>query len=643
MNRSLPRVRPVTSIDVIRPRAKELYHEALADGFRKGDRLFLGLALVQWAAAIVVALVVSPTTWSGSVASTHAHVYVAAVGGALIVLPLALLVRYQASRPHTRHAIAVGQVLWSTIFIHLSGGRIETHFHVFASLALLAFYRDWKVLMTATIVVAADHAARGFLWPQSVYGAVSPEWWRFIEHGSWVLLEDAALWLGIDQTRRAMWALAQRQAEVEDSRARIEIKVDDRTRELQKSREQYRTLLETTRSIPWELDRHEQRLRYVGPQLPELIGVSIDACLAHGFLSTRLHPADRELVLLSLGPNGPTEVDANLRLRRDDGGHSWLRLIGTATEDGIMRGTMFDVTQTHELELQLRQAQKLESVGRLASGVAHEINTPVQFVNDSVHFARDAAADLQAVVAQGEALARAVADGTASAADGERLLAAHDERDVPYLLESMPTALERAIDGLSRITDIVRSMKEFAHPDQKDARPVDINHALLTTLTIARNEYKYVADVTTELGDLPLVPCRGGELNQAFLNIIVNASHAIADRVADGERGRITIRTRVDGGSVEIAIGDTGGGIPEAIRERIFDPFFTTKEVGKGTGQGLPIARNVVVDKHGGELRFETEPGVGTTFFIRLPIDGPAHAVRNTQGWIRPTDLSRAA
>ncbi len=164
-------------------------------------------------------------------------------------------------------------------------------------------------------------------------------------------------------------------------------------------------------------------------------------------------------------------------------------------------------------------------------------------------------------------------------------------------------------------------MKEFAHPDQKEKVLADLNRALSTTLTVARNEYKYVADVETDLGELPLVPCLVGELNQVFLNLIVNAAHAIEAALA-GTQGRGTIRvsTRREDDAVVIAVSDTGTGIPEEIRGRVFEPFFTTKEVGKGTGQGLAIARSVVVDKHGGKLTFETVPGRGTTFFVRLPL-----------------------
>jgi signal transduction histidine kinase len=370
--------------------------------------------------------------------------------------------------------------------------------------------------------------------------------------------------------------------------------------------------------------------------------VSLETCLSHSFIASHLVSRDREAILVALAPEGPAEIDLNLLMRRADGGRTWLRMIGTATSDGRMRGTMFDVTKTHELELQLRQSQKLESVGRLASGVAHEINTPVQFVNDSVHFARDAFTEMAPLLVRYEALARDVVAGRATPDEALALAQAFEDRDIAYFIESVPTSLERAVDGLSRIADIVRSMKEFAHPDQKEMRPIDINHALETTLIMAKNEYKYVADIETHFGELPPVNCRGGEMNQVFLNIIVNAAHAIGEVAQGGGRGTISVSTRVDGSDVVVAIRDTGTGIPDAIRDRIFDPFFTTKEVGKGTGQGLPIARSVVVDKQGGELYFESEPGRGTTFFVRLPIEG-RRGVTLTQEWSRPLALASAA
>ena len=293
-------------------------------------------------------------------------------------------------------------------------------------------------------------------------------------------------------------------------------------------------------------------------------------------------------------------------------------------QDGTPKfvGVALDIQEQKVLEIGLRQAQKLESVGRLASGVAHEINTPVQFISDSIHFVRDAVKDGIGAVTALQKVRALVLEGAPAIEAAERAAEAEDDADFSYLIENIPKALERALDGLDRVATIVRSMKDFAHPDQKDMIAVDLNRGIESTLVIARNEYKYVADLDVELGPIPHVLCHAGDINQAILNIVVNAAHAIEEKEAGtGRRGRIGVRTRVEGAHVCVAISDTGPGIPDALRDRIFDPFFTTKAVGKGTGQGLSIAR-AVLERHGGELAFETLAGEGTTFFLRIPIAG---------------------
>ena len=193
--------------------------------------------------------------------------------------------------------------------------------------------------------------------------------------------------------------------------------------------------------------------------------------------------------------------------------------------------------------------------------------------------------------------------------------------DFAYLKDEIPRAFTRTLDGISRVAQIVRAMKEFAHPDRSEKSPADLNRALQTTLTVARNELKYVADVETDLGELPDVMCHQGDMCQVFLNLLINAAHAIQGATGEaGKKGTIRVATCRENDSIVIAISDTGGGIPRGIRDKIFEPFFTTKEVGRGTGQGLAIARSVVVAKHGGSLTFDSEEGKGTTFFIRLPI-----------------------
>jgi PAS domain S-box-containing protein len=287
-----------------------------------------------------------------------------------------------------------------------------------------------------------------------------------------------------------------------------------------------------------------------------------------------------------------------------------------------------DVTDRSVLEAQLRQAQKLESVGQLAAGIAHEINTPTQYIGDNVRFLKDAFVELKGLLAVYERMTGA-GPGQATQDAAKEIATAAELADSAYLLEEIPKAIDQTLEGVTRVSKLVGAMKEFSHPGSKEKTPVDLNHAIENTIAVARNEWKYVADIDTNLdATLPQVSCLPDEFNQVILNLIVNAAHAIAEVVGKSGtvKGRIHVSTRNDAEWVEIRIRDTGAGIPERIRSRVFDPFFTTKEVGKGTGQGLAIARSVVVDKHGGTIHFETEAGKGTTFIIRLPQNGSAAA-----------------
>ncbi|CAN5820446.1 hypothetical protein BH11MYX2_BH11MYX2_11410 [soil metagenome] len=261
------------------------------------------------------------------------------------------------------------------------------------------------------------------------------------------------------------------------------------------------------------------------------------------------------------------------------------------------------VEAVERTEIELRLAQKLESVGRLAAGIAHEMNSPLQAMVGSVYFAEEATRELlviaQRVRDEGNLDARALAE-------------------IDYLTANLPDAMAILRESLDRTATIVKSVKTFAQPGTTERSPVDLNKAVATTLDISRHEYAKFADVKLELGELPLVPVFAGELNQALLNIVINAAQAIEERGAN-QRGLITVRTESTGEDVRIAITDTGGGIPTDIRDRIFDPFFTTRAIGRGTGQGLAIARSVITTRHGGELSFTSEVGRGTTFVIQLP------------------------
>ena len=281
-----------------------------------------------------------------------------------------------------------------------------------------------------------------------------------------------------------------------------------------------------------------------------------------------------------------------------------------------------DVTQRKTLERELASAQKLESIGQLAAGIAHEINTPTQFIGDNIRFLQQSVGDVLSIV---ERLIPLVVKDDAATIAASEIAAFLEPVDVDYLREEVPKAIAQSLEGVERIANIVGAMKEFSHP-AVDKAPRDLNR-IASTVTVASNEWKYVADVKTDFdADLPFVPVMPGAFNQVILNILINAAHAVGAVVAEapGTRGMITVSTRKVEDWAEIRIQDTGCGIPEGVLDRIFDPFFTTKEVGKGTGQGLAIAHDVIVKKHNGTLTVESAVGLGTTFTVRLPLESVA-------------------
>ncbi len=283
-----------------------------------------------------------------------------------------------------------------------------------------------------------------------------------------------------------------------------------------------------------------------------------------------------------------------------------------------------DITERRAMEDMLAQTEKLKSIGQLAAGIAHEINTPTQYVGDNTRFLQDAFEDIMQVLSLYADLLAAVKSDSLTPELIEKLENSLEEADVDYLMEEIPPAIEQTLEGVERIGKIVRAMKEFSHPGQEEKTAIDINKAIESTITVARNEWKYVAEMVTDFdAALPAIPCLPGEFNQVILNLIINAAHAIGDVIdsQSTEKGVIRITTRKTENFAEVIISDTGGGIPDDIRQRIFDPFFTTKEIGKGTGQGLAIAHSVIIEKHGGTLNLDSTVGEGTTFTICLPLE----------------------
>jgi two-component system NtrC family sensor kinase len=283
--------------------------------------------------------------------------------------------------------------------------------------------------------------------------------------------------------------------------------------------------------------------------------------------------------------------------------------------DDAHRQLQREMIERERMKDELRIAHKLEAVGQLAAGIAHEINTPIQYVADSVHFIGQAFAEMRCIV---QTYRQALYDGT-------QHLALADNADLAYLEQNVPCAVDRALMGLDRVATLIKAMKEFGQPSCGDKSFADLNRAVTTTLTVARSKYSDIADIELDLGDVPEVSCHIAELNQVFLQLIVNAADAIADVHVPPTRGTIRIRTWCDAGAVCVSVSDNGGGIADDIRSRIFDPFFTTKAIGRGSGQGLSIARSIIVDRHAGMLTFDSAVGRGSTFLVRLPVDTLRH------------------
>lgn len=414
--------------------------------------------------------------------------------------------------------------------------------------------------------------------------------------------------------------------------------------QLRESEKKFQDILGSMTEVVWSISTKDSTVSYVGPAVETIYGRPATEFWQDSKLWERVvHPEDTPTAkkfVLELHRDG--RAQAEYRIIRPDKEVRWVnsraQLISESNVPDPVRidGITIDVTERKQLEEQLRQAQKLESVGQLAAGIAHEINTPLQYVGDNTRFLQDAFADLSLALEKHSALLSVARSGTAISSQViSEVEAAIKASDVEYLSKEIPASLGQSLEGIERVTRIVQSMKDFAHPGATEMKAVDLNKTIESTITVASNEWKYVADLETDFDlSLPPVVCMSGEINQVILNLIINAVHTISDVVGDGGRGKgkIVVQTKREGvDAVEVRISDTGKGIPEEVRDKIFNPFFTTKEVGRGTGQGLAISHRAIT-RHNGTLTFETELGRGTTFTICLPINNANLTAQTTSG-----------
>lgn len=563
---------------------------------------------IQYLLIVLGTLMFSPRTFAGASSSLHPHVILATGLGLLIAGPVWLVAWKGKGELSDRLIVAVCQLLMSSLIIHLTGGRIESHFHVFVSLAFLSFYRDYRVFLPATLTVVADHAIRGYYFPQAVYGDSALNAWRLMEHSAWVVFQDIFVIAASISGGREIQAIAVRQALLEEAQARTEQIVVERTEELGRSEARKGAVLEYAFDAILVADEHGL-ITDINPAAEKIFGISRAEAL--GVVLDRF---------VRRGASNVTETRYETTANRADGASfsaevTRLRVrVGNETVETVF---VRDLTDQRELEAKLAHAQKMETIGGMSAGIAHEINTPNQYIGDNVRFLDTAFGELKAVL---EAHRRVSDEVQAGDVSPEALAAVKDfdPSETEYLLDEIPKSALAALEGVERVETIVHAMRNFAHPGIGSYEDVDLNEVIRNAVTLARNEWKYVSEVQLDLEpNLPTIEGRSGEIGQVIVNMVVNAAHAVGDRPA-GE-GQIRISTRVTSRGIRIEIEDNGKGIPTDVLPRIFEPFFTTKGVGIGTGQGLAIAHSVVVNRQKGDIKVESVPGQGTRFMLQFP------------------------
>jgi PAS domain S-box-containing protein len=415
----------------------------------------------------------------------------------------------------------------------------------------------------------------------------------------------------------------------------------ERTAALRRTKAHYRDLFASV-PAPVLLTNRGGNILAANPAMIALLGAESEAQLkAVNMASLHADPEGRQRLLAAWAASDEAIHQGEFKLRRLDGEQRSalftshvVREPKTGEIDHI-QGTFTDITELRRseanqrrLEGHLRLSQKLESVGRLAAGIAHEINTPMQYIGDNLFFIKESYDTLRTLLErQRQLLADTVGRSAAELANELREL--ESEADVEAILTEMPGALSRTDDGIKSVNRIVAAMKELAHPGEGAKVSTDVSAIINTAVTVTRNAHKTVANVQLDLGAVPNVLAYKNELCQVFINLIVNAAHAIESaQKTDRRAGVITIRTSVGPDALRIDVADNGCGIPDAVMDKIFDPFFTTKEVGKGTGQGLALARTTIVEKHGGQLTVQSAVGQGTTFTVTLPLSDQESTVK---------------
>jgi len=611
---------------VLNDRTIEVHDNAIAELYRSTNRNFGFLLIFEYFAVVIWAALRSPLTWHGQQSSINSHVWVALLLGGIVALPSSYLGLLRSNKPETRWVIAVCQLLMCSLVIHVSGGRIESHFSIFVSLAFLSFYIDWRLIVIPSLVVVIDHLIRGIYLPQSIYGVYAGANFRFIEHALWVVFEDFVLIAACLKGAKEVWSIAQRQALLETTTHNMEVIAERRS-----------AILDNAMDGIISMDSNFLVTEF-NPAAEVIFGIDKNEILGKDLFCSLILEEHRKIHLAGLKHYLQTGECKDLRKRIEVTGLRnklqkfpiELSINPVHFKDEVMfTAFVRDIEERKRLETELaNRSQKMESIGELAAGVAHEINTPNQYIGDNIRCLEIGMTSLMQVMTEFKELHKIAHEQGFQPELIQNIDETIEEADLAFVLTDIPRAVAHSLEGVERVASIVRAMKDFSHLGQDGRSTVDLNRVIESTVVVARNEWKHAGILELDLDPgLPHIRGNSGQLGQVVLNLIINSVHALKERYEGLEMGLIKIKSRKIEGQVEITFSDNGCGIPITSQPRIFEPFYTTKRVGVGTGQGLAISHSVICDHHGGEITFVTKPNEGTTFTILLPIESEVSKV----------------